>query len=72
MSDGCGCGCTPGQRRPRDPALLERVVGNLVENAVRHNVEGGWLEVGTEVGADGWARLRVPQRRAGHLGQRKW
>jgi signal transduction histidine kinase len=42
-----------------DPALLERVVGNLVENAVRHNVDGGWLEVGTEVGADGWARLRV-------------
>ena len=37
-----------------DPALLERVAGNLVENAVRHNVEGGWVEVctsstGTEV-----------------------
>jgi signal transduction histidine kinase len=28
-----------------DAALLERVVGNLVENAVRHNVEGGWLAV---------------------------
>jgi signal transduction histidine kinase len=28
-----------------DPALLERVVGNLVENAVRHNVSGGWVEV---------------------------
>ena len=25
---------------PRDPALLERLVGNLVENAVRHNVPG--------------------------------
>jgi hypothetical protein len=30
-----------------DGALLERVVGNLVENAVRHNVDGGWLEVTT-------------------------
>ncbi|WP_028922867.1 sensor histidine kinase [Pseudonocardia acaciae] len=41
-----------------DPALLERVVGNLVENAVRHNLEGGWLEVATDADA-GWARLRV-------------
>ncbi len=30
-----------------DAALLERVVGNLVENGVRHNVEGGWLAVTT-------------------------
>ena len=30
-----------------DPALLERLAGNLVENAVRHNVEGGWVRVGT-------------------------
>jgi len=28
-----------------DRALLERLVGNLVENAVRHNQPGGWLEV---------------------------
>jgi signal transduction histidine kinase len=28
-----------------DPALLERVAGNLVENAIRHNVVGGWLRV---------------------------
>lgn len=41
-----------------DPALLERVVGNLVENAVRHNIDGGWVEVGTRVGA-GVATLRV-------------
>ncbi|MCA1675981.1 MAG: HAMP domain-containing histidine kinase, partial [Actinobacteria bacterium] len=33
-----------------DPALLERVVGNLVENAVRHNVDGGWVQVCTEPG----------------------
>jgi hypothetical protein len=36
-----------------DPELLERLVGNLVENAVRHNVDGGWVAVrtGTESGA---------------------
>jgi signal transduction histidine kinase len=49
-----------------DPALLERVVGNLVENAVRHNADGGWVEVSTEVDLDPadlagsrWAELRV-------------
>jgi signal transduction histidine kinase len=36
-----------------DPALLERVVGNLVENAVRHNVRGGWVEFRTGVEAGG-------------------
>jgi signal transduction histidine kinase len=30
-----------------DPALLGRLVGNLVENAVRHNVSGGWITVTT-------------------------
>jgi signal transduction histidine kinase len=30
-----------------DPVLVERVVGNLLENAVRHNVAGGWLEICT-------------------------
>ena len=28
-----------------DPRLLERLIGNLVENAIRHNVPGGWLRV---------------------------
>jgi len=41
-----------------DPALLERVVGNLVENAVRHNVAGGWVEVRTGV-RDGAAEIVV-------------
>ncbi|MGQ0480905.1 MAG: sensor histidine kinase [Pseudonocardia sp.] len=41
-----------------DPALLERVVGNLVENAVRHNVHGGWVRVQTG-GAPGSSELRV-------------
>jgi signal transduction histidine kinase len=30
-----------------DGALLERLVANLVENAVRHNRPGGWIEVDT-------------------------
>ena len=41
-----------------DPALLERVVGNLVENAVRHNVDGGWMEVCTDL-TGAHATLRV-------------
>lgn len=41
-----------------DPALLERVAGNLLENAVRHNVDGGWIEVWTGAGPE-WASLRV-------------
>lgn len=34
-------------RTTGDPGLLERMVGNLLENAVRHNVDHGWLRVGT-------------------------
>ncbi len=41
-----------------DRALLERVVGNLVENGVRHNVPEGWLEITTGTDA-GWASLVV-------------
>jgi signal transduction histidine kinase len=39
-----------------DPQLLERLAGNLVENAVRHNVDGGWVTVrtGSEPGAGAW------------------
>jgi signal transduction histidine kinase len=31
-----------------DPVLLERIVQNLVQNAVAYNVEHGWVEVRTE------------------------
>jgi signal transduction histidine kinase len=41
-----------------DPILLERLVQNLVENAVRHNAPGGWLAVTTQA-ANGWAVLTV-------------
>ncbi|MEV0129837.1 HAMP domain-containing sensor histidine kinase [Dactylosporangium sp. NPDC050688] len=30
-----------------DPRLAESLVTNLVDNAVRHNVDGGWVEVST-------------------------
>jgi signal transduction histidine kinase len=64
-----------------DPALLERVAGNLLENAVRHNVDGGWIEVfvdrgpglsclrvrssGAQVDPDRVAELFEPFRRGG-------
>jgi signal transduction histidine kinase len=41
-----------------DPILLERLVHNLVENAVRHNEHDGWLSVATGVVA-GRATLTV-------------
>ncbi|EHR50544.1 signal transduction histidine kinase [Saccharomonospora marina XMU15] len=47
-----------------DPALLERVAGNLLENAVRHNVDGGWIEVATRPG-ERWSTLTV--RSSGQL-----
>ncbi len=30
-----------------DPRLVERLLDNLVENAIRHNERGGWIEVST-------------------------
>ena len=35
-----------------DRALLERLVGNLVENAIRHNLQNGWFSVKTSVVGD--------------------
>ncbi len=32
---------------PGDPVLIGRLVTNLVDNAVRHNVAGGWIHVVT-------------------------
>nr|WP_221472822.1 HAMP domain-containing sensor histidine kinase [Amycolatopsis umgeniensis] len=49
---------TPGAATFGDPALLERIAGNLLENAVRHNVDGGWLDVVTQAGPQ-WSVLRV-------------
>jgi signal transduction histidine kinase len=41
-----------------DPRLAERLVGNLVDNAVRHNLPGGWFQVQTSTRA-GRAELSV-------------
>jgi signal transduction histidine kinase len=42
-----------------DPALLARLIGNLVENGIRHNLaHGGWLRVSTDTTESG-ARLEV-------------
>lgn len=30
-----------------DPRLLERLIGNLVENGIRHNIPQGWLRITT-------------------------
>jgi signal transduction histidine kinase len=40
-----------------DAALLDRVAGNLLENAVRHNVDGGWVTVRTGCGPSGSSLL---------------
>ncbi|HEY1178996.1 MAG TPA: ATP-binding protein [Phytomonospora sp.] len=42
-----------------NPVLLERMVQNLVENAVRHNVPGGWVRVTSERSDGGRVELRV-------------
>jgi signal transduction histidine kinase len=41
-----------------DPSLVERLAANLVSNAIRHNVAGGWIEVATRTAA-GHAHLTV-------------
>jgi signal transduction histidine kinase len=43
-----------------DPVLLERLVQNLVENGVRHNVpEDGWVEVTSRARPDGTVEVQV-------------
>lgn len=48
---------TPG-RTVGDPVLLEHLVSNLIDNAVRHNVEDGTVVVRTGI-LDGWATCQV-------------
>jgi signal transduction histidine kinase len=35
-----------------DPALLERMIANLIDNAIRHNVPDGWIDVHTRRAGD--------------------
>jgi signal transduction histidine kinase len=39
--------------------LLERLVQNLVENGVHHNVSDGWVRVTSSTRPDGWVELVV-------------
>ena len=41
-----------------DPALAESLITNLVGNAIRHNVDEGWVEISTAI-TDGRADLTV-------------
>jgi len=41
-----------------DPRLVESLVGNLLDNSVRHNVASGWIEVSTAL-HDGRAVLTI-------------
>jgi signal transduction histidine kinase len=47
-----------GVRTRGNPVLLARLVGNVIDNAVRHNVAGGWVRVAVAAGG-GSARLTV-------------
>src|SRR3954452_24158040 len=47
-----------------DRGLLERLAGNLVENGVRHNVDGGWVRVDTGTVGD---RARLQVMSSGHV-----
>lgn len=51
--------CEPGRASTEgDEVLLRRMVANLLENAVRHNRGGGWIEAGCGTGPDGvWLRV---------------
>lgn len=40
------------------PTLLARMVENLVDNALRHNLPGGWLRIGLDA-QPGWVRLTI-------------
>ena len=42
-----------------DGVLLERLVLNLVQNGIRHNAGGGWVEVTTSAGPGAWSEVVV-------------
>jgi len=55
-----------------DPALLTHLASNLIQNAIRHNSPGGWVELGTGT-TSGQASLTVsnsgPAIPAEHVGE---
>jgi len=42
-----------------DRRLIDRLVANLVQNALRHNIPGGWVRATVDTTAGGAAELRV-------------
>jgi hypothetical protein len=48
----------PAARVTGSETLLARMVGNVVDNAITHNTQGGWVRISTDV-ADAAARLTV-------------
>ena len=43
-----------------NPVLIERLVQNLVDNGIRHNVgEGAWVRITSDTAPDGSAQLQV-------------
>jgi signal transduction histidine kinase len=42
-----------------DPRLAESLIANLVDNAIRHNKDGGQVEIGTGITDDGLAAVSV-------------
>jgi signal transduction histidine kinase len=42
-----------------DPRLVDRLVENLIDNAVRHNERGGWIDVSTSTTDDDRALISV-------------
>lgn len=54
-----------GIRAAADPALLARVLQNLVDNALKFTPSGGWVELGAERGPSPMVRLTVTDTGAG-------
>ena len=42
-----------------DAVLIARLIDNLVANAVRHNVDNGWIRIAADTGGDGMVRFSV-------------
>ena len=40
-----------------NPSVLKLILSNLISNAVKHSVQGGYLKIGAE---DGWVFMRTP------------
>lgn len=48
---GIRCELQPA-RTSGDPRLIERLVANLLDNAIRHNLRGGWIDLSTDTRAE--------------------